>query len=503
MSNIVIGWDQGTYTPNAGTRQITLSGLDFTPSVTGLLYVHNYTQKTTYFAQAQSYDKEITFTADGADWIMEYQDFPTFDVLGANDIIHIQFDQITNSDHPINITITDPSTGDEAGVNEDGQLHVVLEGHLCDCNSSTTPLLADAVYTGESKDILSYNAISVFVTSDVASAISGLEIQYSADGSTNWRTAEEYTILAGAEKWFSPPSFGKYFRVVYTNGASDQTSFELTTIMRKTPFKWSSHNIDMPITDQDDATLTKSVITGKKANGDYDNVSLTNGGNMKVSLEELESGISSNSNSQLNVTSFHADGTEGNLITGVKKETGKDGIDSSTNTLQTIDYAHHEIHGGSTYRVQVNDPAIGNGGEISISFYVPDTAVLPHVVWEFVHSGSMCMSVLEGTTITVSTGSDVLCKNSRRDAGDTSILQGTATGALVSNYVTTNATYSGGTIISLKYDYAAKNAGGGGVRRNEIILKRDTYYTFVLDNLETTTQGGQIRLEYYEHQDKN
>jgi len=36
-----------------------------------------------------------------------------------------------------------------------------------------------------------------------------------------------------------------------------------------------------------------------------------------------------------------------------------------------------------------------------------------------------------------------------------------------------------------------------------VVLKPDTYYAFILDNNETSTQGGQIRLEFYEHTDKD
>ena len=51
-------------------------------------------------------------------------------------------------------------------------------------------------------------------------------------------------------------------------------------------------------------------------------------------------------------------------------------IDSSSHTLQTIDYAHHEIHSGSMFRVQHNIDAIpatgtGTGGEVVIAFHVP------------------------------------------------------------------------------------------------------------------------------------
>jgi len=180
------------------------------------------------------------------------------------------------------IQIVDPTTGTPVNVNSDGQMHVVAEGHLCTSNSTETPLSGGASWTGDSENILAYNGICVFVTADVASAVGGLEIQYSSDDST-WYTAESYTVLAGAEKWFTPPAFGKFFRVKYTNGAGAQSTFVLTTVLRKMPFKWSSHNIDDPITDQDDAELVKAVNTGKDPNGTYRNVNVTQDGYMAIS----------------------------------------------------------------------------------------------------------------------------------------------------------------------------------------------------------------------------
>jgi len=419
----------------------------------------------------------------------------------------VALDESTDS---ISSIITDPTTGDQASVNASGQLHTVMRGFESTDNSTTTPLSAGAVFTGTAEDTLDYSAISIVIHSDVASATDGLEVDYSADG-TDWHAGETYTIEAGATKFFTPTLQARYLRVKYTNGASDQTDFHLHTVLRKIPIKWSSHNIDDPIKDEDDAELIKAVITGKRVDGVYDNVNLTNGSNMKVSLEELETGISSNSNAQLNVTPYHADGTEGVLVTGVKKETGKDGVDSSTNTLQTISYEHHEIHSGSTFRVQHYDdaiPATVSGGELVIAFHVPAGTKLPHMTWEFVHEGNMTMKVLEGITFAGSAGTNVAPKNSRRDSTTTSILQGKATGTLVSDFVTVgeesaDSIYSGGTVISLKRNYVSRNEAASGSRRQELILKADTSYAFVLDNNETSTQGGQIRLEWYEHTDKN
>jgi hypothetical protein len=186
------------------------------------------------------------------------------------------------------VKITDGTN--TASVNTDGQIHTVLRGKIDTNNSTSSNLGAGAAFTGTATDTLDYSSLSFMVYSDVASATDGFDIQYSTDGSTDWHSGEKYTIIAGATKFFTPTLQNRYMRIVYTNGAAPQGDFHIHAILRKVPMKPSSHNIDDPIMDEDDAELVKAVITGKKANGIYDNVSLTNGGNMKVSLEEMDSG---------------------------------------------------------------------------------------------------------------------------------------------------------------------------------------------------------------------
>lgn len=84
MISIIIGVDQGTYTATAGTRTISLSSLDFTPTIESLLYVYNITQDKTYYAAANTHNK---CSISGNDII--FQGF--FPVLGESDKIHIQF----------------------------------------------------------------------------------------------------------------------------------------------------------------------------------------------------------------------------------------------------------------------------------------------------------------------------------------------------------------------------------------------------------------------------
>jgi len=202
--------------------------------------------------------------------------------------------------------------------------------------------------------------------------------------------------------------------------------------------------------------------------------------------------------------------TNGNIETRMVNENGNAlGVDRATRSLQVIDYAHHEIHAGSTFRVQHNDdaiPATGSGGELVIAFYVPAQSKQPHMTWETSHEGNMTVTLYEGITLATN-GTARTIQQSNRNSTNTSILQGFATGAGVSNTVTvgeesTDSIYSGGTAISVKRDYSTRNVAGGQVRRDEVILKTDEYYAFSLKNHETSTQGGQIRLEWYEHTPK-
>lgn len=97
-------------------------------------------------------------------------------------------------------------------------------------NSTNIPLIISGLFTGASFECLNYSTISINVFSNVASATDGLQIQQSSDG-VNWRITDSYTIPANTGKTFSSPRTARYCRVVYTNGGTLQTTFELQTIL--------------------------------------------------------------------------------------------------------------------------------------------------------------------------------------------------------------------------------------------------------------------------------
>lgn len=107
-------------------------------------------------------------------------------------------------------------------------------------NSSTATLTSGSTFTGTSDDVSQYAEVRITVKSDVASATDGLSIQSSPDG-TNWDILDVYTIPAATGKAFGIGVSEKFFRIVYTNGGTNQTSFRLQTIFHKVRTKPSSN----------------------------------------------------------------------------------------------------------------------------------------------------------------------------------------------------------------------------------------------------------------------
>ena len=62
-------------------------------------------------------------------------------------------------------------------------------------------------------------------------------------------------------------------------------------------------------------------------------------------------------------------------------ETDEVRIDASTNSLQTVDYEHHEIHGGSHYLVvSYADLAINH--VLDFTWQMPNTTTWTHWIWK-------------------------------------------------------------------------------------------------------------------------
>lgn len=182
---------------------------------------------------------------------------------------------------------------------------------------------------------------------------------------------------------------------------------------------------------------------------------------------------------------------------------GTDGsIDSSTNAIETIDYAHHEIHAGSAFVLSATDLDLDTAQVLSIAFTTPNTAKYFHVVASGSNTSNSEWEILEGPTITVDTGSDLVIYNRNRNSlaasGALNIKTVPAAGATLTPTITVD-----GTILEAETIGAGKNQSTGVTRSDaEWILKPNTTYAFRITGLADNGTAS-VRLFWYEHTDKN
>lgn len=152
-------------------------------------------------------------------------------------------------------------------------------------NSSTTPLAGGGVFTGTTMDLLKYAVINVNVNANVDSATSGLSVQFSPDG-TNWDHSHSTTYTSGGKGYIFNVEY-RYARVVFTNGASAQSTFRLQTILKPQVIPPSLYTLDQTVSGNMFAQLGRSQLVAKTPGGTYTSINCTAGGNLKVAVEEI------------------------------------------------------------------------------------------------------------------------------------------------------------------------------------------------------------------------
>lgn len=151
-------------------------------------------------------------------------------------------------------------------------------------NSTSSILGANGIFTGTGEDVLGYTNLVITMHSDVASAVGGLEFQFSFNN-IDWFLADEYTYdSAGVSKTYTIQRQARYFRIIYTNGSTPQSDFDLSVICNTVGGLHSSHRIGDMITNEDDAQVVKSVLSGMRPDGDQTNINATFGGSIRANV---------------------------------------------------------------------------------------------------------------------------------------------------------------------------------------------------------------------------
>lgn len=370
-------------------------------------------------------------------------------------------------------------------INSDNPLAVREYSFIDSNNSSTTPLAADAVFLGDMTEITQFGVMTIAVYSDVASATDGLAIEQSIDG-TNWDHVDNFTIPAATGKTFSVQPTAKYLRIRYANGGTDQAVFRLQTILHTDYVKPSSHRIQDSIIDDDDAELVKAVLTGKNPADTFVNFQATTAGNFKVSLEELESGISDDTNSKLKVSPYCIDeyGDVARLL----------GDNIFQGALITIPPEHHEIHCGDSYE-SFYGIDLGNGATIDILIVVPDEPgtgqdqKLYHMKGIVDVESEATIALYRGTTVSAN-GTAIPVYNRNHNSANTDYL------GIYHTPTVTNV----GTVINGPRQVGSGRALGAEVARaDEYVLENNQIYLLRITNKVTTANYINIDLNYYVH----
>lgn len=155
MNNrILIGSDEGSYTPTNGDRTIIMSGLSFNPTIEQIAYVYNITQDQLYYAPSVGI---ALCTLTGSTITID----ASFPVLATGDKIHIQFWQ------PIKAGATD--TWGIGGWNEYSNAAGDFTATITNGTQNVT--IAGLPFTLESQHVVGGVAFKIAVTTNKVSVL--------------------------------------------------------------------------------------------------------------------------------------------------------------------------------------------------------------------------------------------------------------------------------------------------------------------------------------------
>ena len=350
-------------------------------------------------------------------------------------IVDVNGDPISTTNRfPVTTDIIDDSGNPIAS---DNPFSVEIPPKISTVNSTTATLGAGGVFNGTYEMINGYGIVYVNIISDQASATDGLVIYQSSNGSDDDHD-DKFTIPAASGKNFSINPYASHLRIQYTNGATPQTYFRLQVIF-KSVGKSSSHRIQDSIIDDDDAELIKAVLSGKNPAGTFVNFQSTTAGNFKMSLEELESGISENTKTSLRTTAVDS---SNNVIASQQIASESDNLDQlygmvvaaalygrlssslvrplqlddSTHAAKVMDYEHSEIHSNSHYFIEdyTGSAEFDDTDVIDFCLTTDNSTKYTHLVFDYESTGESKLDIYEGATLTANTGDLIVQRGNNR-----------------------------------------------------------------------------------------
>jgi hypothetical protein len=174
-------------------------------------------------------------------------------------------------------------------------------------------------------------------------------------------------------------------------------------------------------------------------------------------------------------------------------------LDSMTGGQVGLDYAHHEIHGGSMFRSSAS-ATIGIAGTLIIAFKTGNTAgKWAHMFPVATVSGSALFEILRGPTITVDSGSDLAIYNRNHNSANTSEFLTIET-VPEANKTTQDPTITAPGSVILTQSLGAGTNRSAAMSRNdgEDILLLNTIYAYRITS-SSASNIVSVNLNWYEH----
>lgn len=197
-----------------------------------------------------------------------------------------------------------------AGITPNGNFINLPAGSVVNSNSSMTLLLAAGTFTGTYIDQTGYGGIVVSVN---ASHDGTLFIENSSDALTV-SSSQSYPITGGSTFFAGSATRNKFVRIRYVNGATNQTAFDIQTIVLTQPLSPSSQPINTPLNSTSIAVNSRSVITGEQENGTFSNVQLSNAASLKVAVSDRQTEVRDRTDVAITDTRRSLVGGGGNTI---------------------------------------------------------------------------------------------------------------------------------------------------------------------------------------------
>jgi hypothetical protein len=165
-------------------------------------------------------------------------------------------------------------------------------------------------------------------------------------------------------------------------------------------------------------------------------------------------------------------------------------LDKATNTIQVIDYAHHEIHAGSHF-MYTDHIELDSAATQDYLITTPDTTKWAHMLFDLMGSAITQFQLYEGADRNGTTLQTI--GNSNRNS---------LTAATVTIHKGTSGGTTDGTLIHTHKSGSATNQSRSGMQaRNdeEMILKQNTKYILRVTS-GTDDNLTNVRLDFYEHE---